>query len=128
MKTQAQKLVYNKLSLYVFDVHHLDCLICVNEQMDFKNKAIGRAIIAIVYFHFGFYHMSSPIGTTYVMEIVPYALRSKASTLYQMCTNGWILFNNYVNNLGMDAIQWRYYIVFCVWLVIQATIVCFFFS
>jgi MFS family permease len=98
-----------------------------NEQMDFKNKAIGRAIIAIIYFHFGFYHMSSPIGTTYVMEIVPYALRSKASTLYQMCTNGWILFNNYVNNLGMDAIQWRYYIVFCVWLAIQATIVYLFF-
>lgn len=27
----------------------------------------------------------------------------------------------------MDAIQWRYYIVFCVWLVIQATIVYLFF-
>lgn len=102
-------------------------LSAINEQKDFKNKAIGRAIIAIIYFHFGFYHMSSPIGTTYVMEIVPYALRSKASTLYQMCTNGWILFNNYVNNLGMDAIQWRYYIVFCVWLSIQAMIIYFFF-
>lgn len=102
-------------------------LAAINLQRNFEDKALGRAIIAVIYFYFGFYHMSSPIGTTYVMEVAPYALRNQAATMYQLCTNGWILFNNYVNNLGMDVIQWRYYIVFCVWLAIQAIIVyCFF--
>ena len=37
------------------------------------------------------------------------------------------LYNNYVNNIAMDSISWKYYIVFCVWVFIQACMVYFFF-
>lgn len=102
-------------------------LAALSEQQSFKNKAMGRANIAIIYFFYGFYHMTSPIANTYVMEVAPFVSRNQASTLYQFFTNGWILYNNYVNNLGMDLISWRYYIVYCVWLVVQAAIVFFIF-
>ena len=65
--------------------------------------------------------------TTYSMEIVPYTLRSKAALLNGLAVHGWVFFNNYVNNLGMDAISWRYYIVFCVLLFSHAVVVYFFF-
>ncbi|ABN65882.2 hexose transporter [Scheffersomyces stipitis CBS 6054] len=86
----------------------------INEKTQFKNKALGRGIIALLYFDMGFYHAFSPIGNTYVMEIVPYTLRGKASILYSLASQVWIFFNNYVNNLGMDSIGWKYYIVYCI--------------
>ena len=102
-------------------------LAAISEQQNFSNLEMGRANIAIIYFFYGFYHMTSPIANTYVLEVAPFVLRNQASTLYQFFTNGWILYNNYVNNLGMDLISWRYYIVYCVWLVVQAGIVYFIF-
>ncbi|CUM57101.1 unnamed protein product [Debaryomyces fabryi] len=62
------------------------------------------------------------------MKVAPFVLRNQASSLYQFFTNGCILYNNYVNNLGMVLISWRYYIVYCFCLVVQADIVVFIFS
>ncbi|CUM49804.1 unnamed protein product [Debaryomyces tyrocola] len=102
-------------------------LASINERTNFENKAMGRGIIAIIYLFYGFYHLISPIGNTYVMEIVPCTLRSKAALIYNVTNLGWVLYNNYVNNIAMDAISWRYYIVFCVWIFVQACVVYFFF-
>lgn len=89
-------------------------LASINERTNFENKSLGRGIVAVIYLFYGFYHQISPIGNTYCMEVVPYTLRSKAALLYSLTSQGWVLFNNYVNNIAMDAISWRYYIVFCV--------------
>ena len=102
-------------------------LSAVNEQTYHENKSLGRGIVAVMYFHSGFYHMLSPIGNTYVMEVVPYTLRGKAALVYSLSQQLWVLFNNYVNNLGMDSISWRYYIVFCVWLFVHMVVIYFFF-
>ncbi|CAR65604.1 DEHA2D00440p [Debaryomyces hansenii CBS767] len=102
-------------------------LSAVNEQTNQENKSLGRGIVAVMYFHSGFYHMLSPIGNTYVMEVVPYTLRGKAALVYSLSSQAWVLFNNYVNNLGLDSISWRYYIVFCVWLFVHMVVIYFFF-
>ncbi|CUM49392.1 unnamed protein product [Debaryomyces fabryi] len=102
-------------------------LASINERTNFENKSLGRGIVAVIYLFYGFYHQISPIGNTYCMEVVPYTLRSKAALLYSLTSQGWVLFNNYVNNIAMDAISWRYYIVFCVWIFIQGVVVYFFF-
>lgn len=102
-------------------------LASINERTNLGDQSLGRGIVAIIYFFFGFYHMLSPIGNTYVMEIVPYTLRGKAAILYSLATQAWVLFNNYVNNLGMDSISWRYYIVFCVWIFLHGCVVFFLF-
>ncbi|KAK6462011.1 hexose transporter [Scheffersomyces coipomensis] len=99
----------------------------INEKTHFKNKSLGRGIIALLYFDMGFYHAFSPIGNTYVMEIVPYTLRGKASILYSLASQVWIFYNNYVNNLGMDSISWRYYIVYCVLLFTHMIVIYFYF-
>lgn len=102
-------------------------LSAINQQRDFKDKAIGRAIVAMIYLYQGCYHISTPIAMTYIMEILPFSLRGMGAALYQLSGNTASLFNNYVNNIAMDAIQWKYYIVWCVWLLVQIAIVYFFF-
>lgn len=102
-------------------------LSALNQQQDFKNKALGRGVVAMIFLFQGFYHIESPIAMTYVMEVCPFHLRGQGSTMYQLAGGVTGLFNNYVNNIAMDAIQWKYYIVWCVWLVVQMNIVYWFF-
>ena len=38
-----------------------------------------------------------------------------------------VFFNQYVNPIALDAIQWKYYIVYCVWLAVELVVVWFFY-
>ncbi|KAK6458509.1 general substrate transporter [Scheffersomyces xylosifermentans] len=98
-------------------------LSAVNQQQNFENKGLGKGVVAMIFLFTGFYHIVSPVGSTYVMEVAPFHLRAQASTIYQLSGNIIGFFNNYVNNIAMVAITWRYYIVWCVWLVVQMNIV-----
>lgn len=102
-------------------------LSALNQQQDFKNKSLGRGVLAMIFLFMGFYHIESPVAMAYVMEVCPFHLRGHGATFYQLAGGVTGLFNNYVNNIAMDAIKWKYYIVWCVWLAIQFSIVYFFF-
>ena len=73
------------------------------------------------------YHICSPIAPTYIMEVVPYSLRAKAAMIYQLTGNLAGLFNAFTNPVAMEAISWRYYIVWCCMLALNFTLVWFFF-
>lgn len=77
-KIKRKVLMLGRLGLMLITFTIWTILSTVNEQTNYKNKSLGRGIVAVMYFHSGFYHMSSPIGNTYVMEVVPYTLRGKA--------------------------------------------------
>ncbi|ODQ81732.1 hypothetical protein BABINDRAFT_159979 [Babjeviella inositovora NRRL Y-12698] len=98
-----------------------------NAATDFKDKNIGIASIAMMFIFSTFQHMATPVNLTYVMEICPFSLRAKGSTIYQVTCGICIIFNNYVNNIAMDAIKWKYYIVWCIWIAVEFTIVFFFY-
>ncbi|SGZ49615.1 CIC11C00000003332 [Sungouiella intermedia] len=102
-------------------------LSAVNQQRGFKDKGLGRGVVAMIYLFSGFYHIVSPVSSTYVMEVCPYQLRAQGATLYQLCGNVIGFFNNYVNPIAMEKIKWKYYIVWCIWLVVQMGIVYFIF-
>lgn len=38
-----------------------------------------------------------------------------------------MFFNTYVNPIALDAIGWKYYIVYCVWILVEIATVYFFF-
>ena len=38
-----------------------------------------------------------------------------------------VFFNQYVNPIALDAIGWKYYIVYCVWLAVELAVVWFFY-
>ncbi|ODV76721.1 general substrate transporter [Suhomyces tanzawaensis NRRL Y-17324] len=102
-------------------------LSALNQQRHFKDKSLGNAIVAIIYLYQGCYHIASPIAVTYAMEILPFTLRGTGIVIYQLFANVAQFFNTYVNPIAMEAIEWRYYIVWCIWLVVQIAIVYFFF-
>jgi hypothetical protein len=51
-----------------------------------------------------FYHTCSPVATTYIIEVVPYSLRSKVSIMYQLSGNLVGIYNSFANPVAMKAI------------------------
>lgn len=99
----------------------------INKERNFEQHSLAIGAVVMIYLFGGAYHIASPVPLTYIMEINPFSLRAKASMLYQLSGNVIGLFNNYVNPIAMAAIEWKYYIVWDIWLVVQTTIVYFFF-
>ena len=44
------------------------------------------------------------------MEILPYSVRAKGLTLLNFTTSCALVFNQYVNPIALQHIQWRYYV------------------
>ncbi|KAK7416180.1 hypothetical protein QQX98_005377 [Neonectria punicea] len=99
----------------------------LNQENDFKNTGYAGAVLAMIFLYAGFYHVCSPVPPTYIMEVVPYSLRSKASMLYQLTGNLAGIYNSFANPVAMDALQWKYYIVWCVMIAINFALIYFFF-
>lgn len=55
---------------------------------------------------------------SYPAEIWPYFLRARGIALVQLSTYAAIFFNIFVNPIALEAIGWKYYIVFAVILVV----------
>lgn len=59
----------------------------------------------------------------YTTEILPYGLRAKGFTWLNFCVTGALFFNQYINAIALEAIQWKYYIAYCVFLAFEVWII-----
>lgn len=83
------------------------------EQTDFKNKAMGKTVLAFIFIYFFFYNLGlNGLPFTYVTEILPYTIRAKGISILMVVEFILHIFNGFVNSIAMDAIQWKYYIVY----------------
>jgi sugar porter (SP) family MFS transporter len=98
----------------------------IDAQRDFKDKGLAAAVVLMIYLFQIFYHLSSSIAATYVMEISIYSLRSRAAGTYQAVGGLANLFNTWVNPIAMDAIGWKYYIVWTALCAVWLTFVVFY--
>jgi MFS family permease len=67
------------------------------------------------------------LAYTYVVELFPYTQRSQGLAFKQLIGRLGNFFNAYVNPIALDSIGWKYYIFYCVWLLVEALIVYFVF-
>ncbi|SGZ40088.1 related to hexose transporter protein [Hanseniaspora guilliermondii] len=83
------------------------------EETDFKNKAMGKTVLAFIFIYFFFYNLGlNGLPFTYVTEILPYTIRAKGISVLMVVQFTLHIFNGFVNSIAMDAIQWKYYIVY----------------
>ncbi|CAN6674767.1 high-affinity glucose transporter Hxt2p [Trichomonascus vanleenenianus] len=99
----------------------------INQEKDFKVEGYAAAVLAMIFIYSACYHVCSPVAPTYIMEVVPYSLRAKASMLYQLTGNLAGIYNSFANPVAMEAIKWKYYIVWCVVIGVHFTLIYFFF-
>lgn len=75
--------------------------------------ATGTAVIPFLFFFYGFYDMAfTPLLVSYTCEIWPYSFRAKGLSMMFLTTQLAVFFNIFVNPIALDAIGWKYYLVY----------------
>ena len=77
------------------------------------------------FFYGIFYDIKSGIMAGYTTEILPYGLRAKGFTWLNFCVTSALFFNQFVNGIALDALQWKYYICYCVFLAFEIGVIYF---
>ncbi|KAF9499272.1 hexose transporter [Pleurotus eryngii] len=91
------------------------------------SDAAAHAVIAFIFLFYASYDIAfSPLIVSYTVEILPFALRAKGFTVFNFAISLSLIFNQYVNPVALDAIQWKYYIVYCCWLAFELVFLYFF--
>ncbi|CCT74620.1 related to hexose transporter protein [Fusarium fujikuroi] len=76
-------------------------------------KAAGYCVVAFLFIFFGFYDIAfTPLSIAYPVEILPFDLRSKGLSINLTVVFAAGFFNQYVNPIALEAIQWKFYFVY----------------
>jgi hypothetical protein len=49
--------------------------------------------------------------------------RSKGVAIMQLFSRAGSAFNQFVNPIGLDSLQWKFYLVYVVWLAVETTVI-----
>jgi MFS family permease len=92
------------------------------------NVGAGHTVIAMIYIYYVFYNMAwSGMLVGYGAEILPYNIRAKGLTVMFLMVDIALFFNQYVNPIALNHLDWKYYIVYCCWLAVELLFVFFFY-
>ncbi|KAE9371095.1 MFS sugar transporter-like protein [Stipitochalara longipes BDJ] len=73
------------------------------------NKAAGVAVLFFIYFYSPWYNIgNNALAYTYMVEIFPYAERSRGISIEQFFVRGAGFFTTYINPIGMDGAGWKF--------------------
>lgn len=90
--------------------------------------SLSNGVLAFIFLYYAAYDLGmNGLPILYVTEILPYTHRAKGVNLFALGQTCTLIFNGYVNPIGMDAIDWKYYIVWCSNLAAELVIVYFFY-
>ncbi|EHA50198.1 hypothetical protein MGG_13562 [Pyricularia oryzae 70-15] len=85
-----------------------------------QDPAAAIPVLVFIFVYSPFYNIGwNALTYTYMVEIFPYAQRAKGIAVEQATVRIAVFFNTYVNALALDSIGWRYYIVYCVWILVE---------
>ncbi|KIX00356.1 uncharacterized protein Z518_10495 [Rhinocladiella mackenziei CBS 650.93] len=93
-----------------------------------SNSAAGAATIFFIFAYSPCYNIGyNALTYTYLVELWPFAERSRGIAVYQLFSRMAGFFTTFVNPIGLDSISWKYLITYCCWLAFEVCFVWFFF-
>ncbi|KAG2416057.1 hypothetical protein HFD88_007249 [Aspergillus terreus] len=92
------------------------------------NTGAGTAVIAMIFLFYGVAGFAWPgLTIAYCAEILPFNIRAKGIAVNLALTASASVFNQYVNPIGLENLQWRFYFVYIAILVIECLCIWFLF-
>ncbi|KAG2367842.1 general substrate transporter [Suillus spraguei] len=89
-----------------------------------KSTIAVKATVPLIFMFFFFYDLAyTPMVISYTLEILPYNIRARGLAIMNFTAYLSNAFNVFVNPWALGAIGWKYYLVFCGWLVVELVIV-----
>ena len=96
----------------------------ISDAAGVKNDNAANTVLVFIFLFYISYNIGySGMLVSYSSEILPYRLRAKGLTIMFLCVDLSLWFNQYVNPIALQNIGWKYYIVYCVFLVFEIAIV-----
>ncbi|KAH8099937.1 hypothetical protein BXZ70DRAFT_194415 [Cristinia sonorae] len=84
----------------------------------------AKATIPFIFLFYLCYDMAySPLLVVYTLEILPFNIRAKGFAVMNFVVSLTLAFNQFVNPWALDAIGWKYYLVYCGWLILELVFV-----
>lgn len=91
------------------------------------NKAASGATVAMIYIFQAVYSFGwTPLQALYPVEVLSFEMRAKGMAFSNLFVTCGTLVNQFGFPVALDNIQWKTYIVFMVWCLIQAAIIWYF--
>ncbi|KAL2205545.1 MFS general substrate transporter [Sarocladium strictum] len=79
-----------------------------------KDETTGRCVVAFIFITMFFYDIAwTPLLQAYPVEIFPYRLRGRGLSVTYISSFSGLVLVTQVNPMAMEALSWKYYIVFC---------------
>jgi len=101
--------------------------ICFAIDQQTGSLTAGHAVIVFIFLFYGFYDLAfTPLIVSYTVEILPYAIRAKGFIVFNFILSLSLIFNQYVNPIALEALQWKYYLVYLFWQCFEL-VFCYFF-
>ncbi|KAH0842411.1 hypothetical protein AYO21_10514 [Fonsecaea monophora] len=92
------------------------------------NTAAGTATIFFIFLYAPCYNIGyNALTYTYLVELWPYAERSRGIAVFQLFGRLAGFFTTFVNPIGLDNISWKWLITYCCWLAFEICFVWWFF-
>lgn len=106
----------------------LNCFRCSAAYAQTGNTGAGSAVIAMIFLFYGVAGFAWPgLTVAYCAEILPFNIRAKGLAVTLALTALASVFNQYVNPIGLENLQWRFYFVYIAILVIECLCIWFLF-
>ncbi|OLN81196.1 Lactose permease 27 [Colletotrichum chlorophyti] len=98
------------------------------DENGYKNESASIATIVFIFLYSPCYNIGyNALTYTYLVELWPYALRSRGISLFQLFGRMAGFFTTFVNPIGLAGASWRYLISYCCWLAFEIVFVYFMF-
>ena len=99
---------------------------CSAINSETNSKSAGIVVVVCLFtFYFHYDIAYTPLLMSYPTEIFTYTIRSKGLTCELLSIYGSLIIATFVNPIGLENIGWKYYIVFCCFLVVILAVVYF---
>ncbi|KAJ5462519.1 hypothetical protein N7475_007463 [Penicillium sp. IBT 31633x] len=92
-----------------------------------ESSSLGSGVLGMIFIYYLFYNLKSGLIASYTTEILPYSMRAKGYTIMEFAMYIALFFNQYVNPIALENIQWRYYIFYCCFLAVEVVVIWFFY-
>ncbi|PAV15195.1 hexose transporter [Pyrrhoderma noxium] len=100
---------------------------CAGHFANTGSDGAAHAVIAFIFLFYAAYNIAfSPLIVSYTVEILPYNIRAKGLSIFNFTISVALIFNQYVNPIALDALGWKYYVVYCVFIAFE-TVYCYLF-
>ncbi|KAL2859200.1 hypothetical protein BJX68DRAFT_252237 [Aspergillus pseudodeflectus] len=97
-----------------------------NQQTEDGDKGLAIGVMVMMFVFCAFYNLAmNPVPIAYILEVLPYTLRTKGLTAFNLAQYCSGIFNGFVNPIALEDLRWRYYIVFVCALVLWLVVIYF---